>query len=534
MDLLKVHKLDFCELQKGEGLYDDVDIHAQQIVNAKYLRRTGYENNPDICALPKLMTNRELGDATTKTLLSYDYEEVKNMPGYLKKEALLQIQNAYYPLAHVFDMAYAVDAALVSSYMAREQRCSGREEILPSGQSSGNVYSLRNNLVGRAYSFLITGNTGCGKTVAMNQIKNLYPTAIYHKFDDYEYTQIPILVVTALVGNMGELLTACGGRIDEIMDTGTYYADQIRHRNVGQACNRLKQWIKLFHVGLIVIDEIQFMNFGTGNSSFENLVGIAEETGCALGLIGNKDANAKIYNHPRIVNRVMLNRIEIGISEEVDRVFFLQALKHLWEYQWTSERTELTEEIQNQLINDSLYNIAILKALLIRMQYEAIKKYPKGGITAEYIHTIAEKYFAEMRTLILQDTPAAERKVITMLQQQTTVITEDAKQQKRRNQMAAVEEINKIDFDVKNQAKLGQVYTILGYLGYTETQIKRALRMSVNSNPDLQYLDVNFIVDALKNCLDSGKPDTKIKTLVAKEVNKAAESVVKERIQNGV
>ena len=97
-----------------------------------------------------------------------------------------------------------------------------------------------------------------------------------------------------------------------------------------------------------------------------------------------------------------------------------------------------------------------------------------------------------------------------------------------------MEEINKVDFDVKNQAKLGQVYTILGYLGYTETQIKRALRMSVNVNPDLQYLDVNFIVDALKKCLDSGKPDTKIKAISIKEVNKTAESVVKERIQNGV
>ena len=120
-------------------------------------------------------------------------------------------------------------------------------------------------------------------------------------------------------------------------------------------------------MGLIVIDESQFLKFDASNSSLENLVGIAEDTGCALGFIGNTELISKMNRYPRLVGRTMLNRIEVGFKEQTNQMLFRQAVSLLWQYQWTKEFTPLTDEILDELVRDSMYNVAILKALLMRI-----------------------------------------------------------------------------------------------------------------------------------------------------------------------
>lgn len=53
MERLKCN-LTFRELRKDENLYDDVDLTAGSMVDAQYRRVAGYEDNPDVCALPKM------------------------------------------------------------------------------------------------------------------------------------------------------------------------------------------------------------------------------------------------------------------------------------------------------------------------------------------------------------------------------------------------------------------------------------------------------------------------------------------------
>lgn len=524
MILLKNCKLEFRELNEGEHLYDDVDIHTYSVVSAQYEKRDGYEHIPDICALPRLYQNRDLIQATTIGLPEYNPQAIEKMKPYERKENILLLQKPYFPLEHIFEIASAINKALVSSYMARESRYSEYQE---------EVFSVRNNEVGRPYSFLVTGLTGCGKSAAVRQINNLYPDAIRHELDGKEYIQIPILMTTTMVGNMLELVTAFAVKIDEILDMGTYYADRIRkRRNVGMACNLLKEWIKQFHIGLLIIDEVQFMSFGDGNSSFENLVGIAEDTGCSLGLIGNNDLNQKLYKYPRIVNRIMSSRIEVSCNDEVSLKFFVNAVNRLWEYQWTKERTPMTEEIRRQLVDDSMCNIAMLKALLIQVQYEAIKKFPTGGITPEYIHKIAEKGFSEMQTLLLQDTPDSERKILELFQNKSNSILEDAKKQEKKARAKDLDKSNDGNFSVENEWKIGQVQNILTFTDdYTESMIKRAIKLASVKNPGLQNLDVKQIAYEAKQILDSRKPDIKVRMAKKKTVNEEVEAAVREAMR---
>lgn len=484
---------------EGHSQYDDTKTGSHIIVDARYIEKPGFEKYPDICALPNLCSNQELIQLTSKSPSYYRREDVAKMTPLHRKEGVLSLQNAVYPLEHIFDIAYAVNSVLITSYISRESLIF--EVVLP--DSDCHVVSLRAPLSSRAFCFLLTGVTGCGKTVAISQIKNLYPAGIRHYTDRYEYVQIPILMSTSFVGNMSELMTSFAERIDEILDTGTFHADRMRTRGLGHACAYLKQLIKRYHIGLLIIDEIQFMRFGSGHSSFENLISIAEETGVALGLVGNEEVNAKLARFPRIMSRIMLHRIEVSFHNETSISFFEAALQNMWEFQWTKEYTPLTQPIKAQLTAESMYNIALLKALLIRIQYEAIKKMPSGGITPEYIHALSEKHFSEIKSILYEKSTERERAILNILKTNENSILSDIAQSEKASRLQALQAARAPLFSEKNQWKLERIITILtAYYEHTESAVKRALSLSLKEDPHLQEYDVHRIVDIINTRLD--------------------------------
>lgn len=530
MNLVTNMNLSFETLKEGEDMYPM--SHERDIVDARYVKNSSSEN-PDICALPLSITSNQIYDEMQFPLMTYDYEEIKKQTILERKEGVLQLQQVHVPLGHVFDMADAVKTALISSYMAREARITeweGEADLVKKSIPS-RVYSVRNGYVGRPQSFVVSGSSGCGKTVGINLIRNLYPRAIHHVIGEYEYIQIPILMVTALVGNMMELMLAIATAIDDIIGAGPIIHKRIRGRNVGMAASEIKEAIRIFHIGLIIIDECQFLRFDGSNASLENLIGISEETGCALGLIGNKELLDKMNRYPRFVGRTMLNRIEISMDTQINRAMFVKGVQQLWEYQWTKERTELTDEIQRELVLDSMYNIAILKALLMRIQFNAVAKYPKDGINAEYIHRIAEERFANMRTLILSDTTESEQELIEALRKNTNDMEENVKSLMEKARTSVTNLLLK-KTDVWNPKKLKEIVTILKYFHITESQTKRALARLVNKNEHFPEQDIPFIVDEVKKIVANKKLDPAILFNQAKKkLDEDGEQIISELVK---
>lgn len=534
MDLLTNMDLPFEQLSPDEDMYPE--RHLRSVVDARYIKRSGITDNPDICALPLPATMQKILDVSTISLREYDYDDIQAQPVYMRKEGVLLLQQAYAPLGHIFDMAQAVNTALFSSYMAREVRSTTwqRHSELVSNGVPSQVYSVRSGYVGRAQSFVVAGVSGCGKTVGMNLIKNMYPQAIHHVIGDCEYIQIPIIMVTALVGNMSELMVSIASAIDDIIGIGPVWNKKAHTRNVGMAASVIKEAIRLLHIGLIVIDESQFLRFDGSNASLENLIGIAEDTGCALGFIGNKELIDKMNRYPRFVGRTMLNRIEVGFAEETNQMLFTQAIHHLWQYQWTKKRTELTEEIVQELIRDSMYNIAILKALLMRIQSEALTRYPKEGITPQYIHNISEKKFVNIRTLVLNDTTESEHELICLLQKNSDVIADDAKKLALKARKSLIQQKTK-EQETWDSGKLRDIKTMLKYFGINESQTKRALARLLAKDANLPNMDCPFIVDAVRKLIKTDSKDTKVQSVrKKKELDVQGELLVKEAMKQEI
>ena len=78
MERLKCN-LTFRELRKDENLYDDVDLTAGSMVDAQYRRVAGYEDNPDVCALPKMPSIRDILALGMVNPPGYDREQVEKL-----------------------------------------------------------------------------------------------------------------------------------------------------------------------------------------------------------------------------------------------------------------------------------------------------------------------------------------------------------------------------------------------------------------------------------------------------------------------
>lgn len=522
MEPKKKIELKIQKFEQDEDMYPERDLYT--ICEAKYAKHGMVIDDPDLCALQKPFSPRKIIQLSTIKIRGYDYEDVKHMTLAERKENVLSLQKAFSPLVHIIDMADAVYQALVSSYNAREIKINASQTA---------IYSRTSGLGGRALSFVVSGVTGAGKTVAIELIRKMYPP-VHHTIFNIEYTQIPVIKVTALVGNMSELMIAIAKAIDDIFGNGPVWELKAKKNNLGLAAAAIKDAIRTYHIGLIIIDESQFMKFDSSHTSLENLVGIAEDTGCALGLIGNKELIPKLDRYPRLVSRTMFNRIEVSPTDETNRKYFIQAVRHLWTYQWTKQYTEITDAIIDELVRGSMYNIQILKNLLMRIQDNAISKYPKEGITPEYIRGISEQYFATIRSLILDGSEESERIVLKMLSQQTDKIKSDAKR------LAAKANIKYLEERDANEEKWGQgryeeLEKLVRTFGVSSGNLKKIINKMMASDPHLPERDIASIADDVKQYIEENKKDyIQVSRSKKVEVDKDMEHLVQEVMKDSL
>ena len=187
-----------------------------------------------------------------------------------------------------------------------------------------------------------------------------------------------------------------------------------------------------------------------------------------------------------------------------------------------------------------MYNISMLKALLIRVQYQALKDESKKnsgfqGITAEYIHKIAEKEFSEMQMLILQDTPDAERKILLLLDKKNNDILHDAHVQEQQARLKALQTAKTDIFSFENEWKLNKICDMLTLFDFTETMIKRAIQKVAKRMDGLEELDVKVIATYVKDELEKSKSgDTQVKVTKKRAVDFQAEQDVRNALRSEI
>lgn len=482
MKYIQKFDLPYLELGEDENLYDDVDLSASDLIPAQYRLVAGYEGNPDICALPRISTTQEIQIQHTIPLTGYDEKKIQNMTVGERKAAILKIRDVRFPFPFHARIDQYLNSCIVNSYAKRRIGVTVRPDGYEVGKEKMEARCILGNMdiSGNAIGFSIIGAAGSGKSTGFQMVSEKYPKAIVHDLPDCRYVQIPIMRLVAFAnGNLGALYQMFGRQLDDILDSGYSHYGEIRSMsNLGRMTELIITWIKRYHIGIIVIDEIQLMDFSSNSGkSIENLLTITQMTGVPLCMIGTEDVQT---NWNRILR---LSRRTEGLLVKSDeycsqRDFFEILVKKIWKYQWLKNEAKLTEEIVQAFYEETMGSIDMLELLWMMIQYEAISRRSEPEITEEYIRKIAKQKFGHMQILLKDSLEESGQKYLDERQSVLDGLKaamEAEKQKQELDRMRADKERSvrdHYDRDVQMAAVVDSIRNC--YDQYSELMIRRA------------------------------------------------------------
>lgn len=498
-------ELNFIELKSKENLYDSENLDGSTSIEAEYLYRTGFENNPDVCAIPRAPSPTDILVNSSVTMPGYDWQQVCTMRRYEKLEAIEELDHVMTPLGVHLDVATAINSLLLKSYKSRDVVIAAVEGDSPIHKQgfACNILSLRKDTAPRPMGFFLYGKTGCGKSMAVQLACRMYPKKIVHKFDGFTYTQIPIIYVTALKRQTSDVFRSIATKIDEILNTGDFHESKVRSGTLTKAEGYVKKWIKMYHIGIIIIDEIQFLALDQNAKSIEDIIGITQDTGCHFGFIGNEDAMVKLLNLPRIFGRVERYLINADVVTTNVNKLFEYALETIWGYQWTSCKSELTAEIKDYLLYETAMNIALLKYIVIKVQSEAVVEGRKDPIDITYIKEKTDKDIKKLRELISEPTEKEEiayREYMTSLRARIAARTADEKEAGRGEIVEAMAR-GKIQ-EAKANVISRVIQSVADTSDYSEANIHRVILQILDEEPSLAERPIKTLATKVKVRLD--------------------------------
>ena len=500
-----------CSGNADDTTYDGIDYDKNDIITAQYAPRDGIVDDPDLCALPKDLSTQELTVCNFAPLSDYDHDNVLDMDKDDRLRQITKIDTAIYPLKASIAFAKMISSALHTSYSIRSLRCISYGDVREDGKISpgGKIISLRRDDSQRPFFGMLTGMTGTGKSLACHNAMKLYPKAIRHVITSdmckdgiaFSYTQVPILYVTATVANFRELLYRLAEQIDGYLDTGNLHKNAMKPSrcNIGVALGVIGEWIEMYHIGLLIIDEVQFLKIDSATSVFEDIIALTEKTGVSLIMIGNADGYAAIQKRPRIYGRLKKNIIISDIISKPAQAAFDMALHDLWRYQWTDHVSKMTPDIFGQLRLLSDGNISMLKTLLVAVQTKAVSTGYEGDIDADYIRGIFDDSLEVMYDLLKHPGIESDRKFVEMKNEIYKLPDKEAEklEEERTSKMfnEVMERQKKRQETEKRIARLTDSFMDSKDPGVSEEQVRATFTKLFREKPEIESLSNNMIIN---------------------------------------
>lgn len=381
--------------------YNDVDFTEADIIEAEYIRVPGFEDKPDIAALPvPLIGSNAVKDGiyVPPVLTSKDAKK------HLKIYAMRDVR---FPMFNQGEINKRIYEGLLSSYDGRSYAVTERpikikDDEEPDKQIEISVLSSI-YMNGSSKSSGLIGLPGTGKSTALNIALQRYPRAIIHRLDGCSYVQIPIIRTTAYANsNLTALFYSFAEVLDTIFDCEHRHRDEIKKGNLGKATERVISWIKRYHIGCWIIEELEFFSFSTEHqTSFENIVTIMQETGVFLFSTGNLDLIQKLSGNLRQERRLLANYINMDLMSQ-DKDGMRTIVAEMWQYLLPEMQTEFTDELYDEIYYWTLGSIDMISILLVAMQQEYLEKKKneqRVTVNVSFIKQVGKAKLTRMRQL---------------------------------------------------------------------------------------------------------------------------------------
>lgn len=405
-------KLNYEYIKEDEVQYPDLmEMNDEnEMIPARYRLAVDVADrgNPFIEALPICFESNE--ETAVSCYRSPKIEEILGPEAEIAQRIMQvsHLDESRMPLPYMNTLKTGIATAIIVSYRERYpkmRRASEAIEINDEVQKGNVTCVFCDEGKSGATGVALTGKSGAGKTTAKKIVLDSYPKHIVHNLENIGIVhQIPFLFANCPENsNLSRLMDKFGESLDEMLgNTNRYFEIQMsKERSLQDKVKKLESFIRCFSIGMLVIDEIQHMDFTRNKAgSYDVILTIADETGVGLFLIGQNEAYEKMFSNEKAVRRIG-TRID-GDAYTLDRQFFNAMAYEMARFSWRDDGEHLLDPFEEggrclkQTEINALYAVTCgVVSLLVRI-WKMIQRY---GIRTGDWSQIDEDFLNELLKL---------------------------------------------------------------------------------------------------------------------------------------
>ena len=362
--------------------------------------RAIYADNPWIEALPNIPSDHELFKNLEEKI---PYEETEcELPNYIRKESVHSLTQLLVPLSQNGEIARKVYSAIREGYLNRNPLSQRMKTVSSQLQqcviAHDSSFRSLSNSNANANGFCIVGDSGLGKTTAVNKALNIFPQVITHQhYRDMPFNSCQLVWLRLECPHdcsVKALTTDFFVQFDRVMKDNTYHKYAAGGRtSIDQMIPQMALIAQRHGLGLLIIDEIQNLSrakSGGAEKMLSFIVQLVNTIGVPVLLMGTPNAvpflSANLMTIRRSAGQQGMTKLHPLALDSSD---WHRLLKSLWKYQWTQFQAPLTDELSAILHEYSAGNVDAAIKLYMQAQRIAINGETCGGngtIDADTLH----------------------------------------------------------------------------------------------------------------------------------------------------
>lgn len=288
-----------------------------------------------VSAIPKMKQGEELRIALTDVPEYRD--SIRKMSEPERLIALSNLYDIYLPSEMSLEIYSKLYLALLRSLQKKGTKTAAMQQV---ENRKAIMQTESRGIIGGSDSFTIIGDSGIGKSSAINKSISLITENRIVELRDPMIKIIPCVVVqcpfdSSVKGLLLEILR----KVDEIIDT-KYCSNALRARATTDMLIGSVSQVALNHIGMLVVDEIQnVVNSKNGKTLIGSLTQLINNSGISICMVGTPECMPFFAQAMQLARRSMgLNYGAMSYDDD-----FYDLCKTLWSYNYVQNDTEFTE-----------------------------------------------------------------------------------------------------------------------------------------------------------------------------------------------
>ena len=309
-----------------------------------------------------MLTGEELNNAL-RIIPEYD-DSIRTNDKSTRLIALSELYNIYIP-SRMSEEIYS------KLYLALLRSLNKKNTINAVRQANENYKAVHQKsyqgIIGGSDSFTIIGCSGIGKSSAISRAVDLITDKSFVEFNNTKIC--PVMVVqcpfdSSVKGLAFEILR----NIDDVLET-KYYSNALRSHATTDVLIGIISQVSLYHIGLLIIDEIQNVASSKNGKTFINaLTQLINNSGVSICMVGTPEC--KVF----FEQQLQLARRSMGLEYTPLQYdyYFENFCRTVFRFQYTRYQTELEAVILERLYEYSGGLVSLVVSLLHDAQEIAI------------------------------------------------------------------------------------------------------------------------------------------------------------------